>query len=70
MYNLQQGEIVPARGPKNFGWDPVFQPEGFDKTLVFVDVSRLKICMYHIKYYLSSLFKREPIPQKYCCCCT
>ena len=25
------GTIVEARG-KGFGWDPVFQPEGFDKT--------------------------------------
>jgi inosine triphosphate pyrophosphatase len=23
---------VPARGPKDFGWDPVFQPNGFDQT--------------------------------------
>lgn len=27
-----QGKIVPARGPHNFGWDPVFQPEGFEET--------------------------------------
>lgn len=26
------GTIVPARGSLDFGWDPVFQPEGFDKT--------------------------------------
>ncbi|KAF9236190.1 inosine triphosphate pyrophosphatase-like protein [Melanogaster broomeanus] len=26
------GTIVPARGPPMFGWDPVFQPKGFDKT--------------------------------------
>lgn len=29
-----QGRIVPARGPPDFGWDPVFQPEGFDQTCV------------------------------------
>ena len=23
---------MPARGPNNFGWDPVFQPKGWDKT--------------------------------------
>jgi len=28
----QQGKIVPARGPKDFGWDPVFQPDGFETT--------------------------------------
>ena len=26
------GTIVPPRGPRNFGWDPCFQPEGFDQT--------------------------------------
>lgn len=27
-----KGDIVPARGPNNFGWDPVFQPKGWNKT--------------------------------------
>ena len=27
-----QGTIVPARGRQHFGWDPIFQPEGFDQT--------------------------------------
>ncbi|GLC76767.1 hypothetical protein PLESTF_001831500 [Pleodorina starrii] len=27
-----EGRIVPARGPSDFGWDPVFQPDGFDLT--------------------------------------
>ncbi|CAL4933753.1 unnamed protein product [Urochloa decumbens] len=26
------GKIVPARGPNDFGWDPVFQPDGFQQT--------------------------------------
>ncbi|EGD72061.1 inosine triphosphate pyrophosphatase [Salpingoeca rosetta] len=26
------GKIVPARGPTHFGWDPVFQPDGFHTT--------------------------------------
>lgn len=26
------GTIVPARGPLDFGWDPVFKPDGFDET--------------------------------------
>ncbi|CAN0336485.1 unnamed protein product, partial [Ectocarpus sp. 8 AP-2014] len=26
------GSIVPPRGPTNFGWDPIFQPEGRDVT--------------------------------------
>ncbi|KAL0433060.1 UNVERIFIED_CONTAM: Inosine triphosphate pyrophosphatase [Sesamum latifolium] len=24
--------IVPPRGPNDFGWDPIFQPDGYDKT--------------------------------------
>jgi len=27
-----EGKIVPARGAGNFGWDPVFQPDGYDLT--------------------------------------
>ncbi|CAM6041046.1 unnamed protein product [Sphagnum compactum] len=27
-----EGKIVPARGPNDFGWDPVFQPDGYDLT--------------------------------------
>eukprot|EP01040_Poterioochromonas_malhamensis_P005353 gene5353-5740_t len=26
------GKIVAARGPTDFGWDPVFEPDGFDQT--------------------------------------
>jgi len=26
------GKIVPPRGPTTFGWDPCFQPDGFDET--------------------------------------
>ncbi|KAJ6792578.1 inosine triphosphate pyrophosphatase [Iris pallida] len=27
-----EGKIVPARGPANFGWDPIFQPDGYELT--------------------------------------
>ena len=27
-----EGRIVPARGPTDFGWDPVFQADGFGQT--------------------------------------
>ncbi|MFS7988924.1 putative nucleotide diphosphatase [Helianthus anomalus] len=32
MYFFFQGKIVSARGPPDFGWDPVFEPEGYDQT--------------------------------------
>lgn len=34
---VTQGKIVPARGPTNFGWDPVFEPAGYDKTYAELD---------------------------------
>ncbi|RHZ89189.1 hypothetical protein Glove_18g102 [Diversispora epigaea] len=27
-----EGKIVPPRGPTDFGWDPIFQPDGFEET--------------------------------------
>ena len=32
-----QGCIVPSRGATSFGWDPVFQPEGFQETYAEMD---------------------------------
>ncbi|KAI8982420.1 inosine triphosphate pyrophosphatase [Mycotypha africana] len=31
------GKIVPSRGPCTFGWDAIFQPDGFDKTYAELD---------------------------------
>jgi hypothetical protein len=31
------GRIVPARGDNQFGWDPVFEPEGFGETYAEMD---------------------------------
>ncbi|KAI4311372.1 hypothetical protein MLD38_036275 [Melastoma candidum] len=27
-----EGKIVPPRGPNDFGWDPIFQPKGYNLT--------------------------------------
>ncbi|KAK6484442.1 inosine triphosphate pyrophosphatase-like [Huso huso] len=27
-----EGQIVEPRGPRDFGWDPCFQPDGYEKT--------------------------------------
>lgn len=34
-----EGRIVPARGPSSFGWDPIFEPEGFQETYSQMDKS-------------------------------
>lgn len=33
------GKIVPARGPPNFGWDPVFQPDCSEQTYAEMEPS-------------------------------
>ncbi|KAJ1915148.1 nucleoside triphosphate pyrophosphohydrolase ham1 [Tieghemiomyces parasiticus] len=32
-----EGRIVPARGPPAFGWDPIFEPEGYEQTYAEMD---------------------------------
>ena len=27
-----EGRVVPPRGPPEFGWDPIFQPDGFQEV--------------------------------------
>jgi inosine triphosphate pyrophosphatase len=34
-----EGRIVASRGHTTFGWDPVFQPEGFQETYAEMDKS-------------------------------
>lgn len=29
---ITEGKVVPPRGPPVFGWDAIFQPDGFDQT--------------------------------------
>jgi len=43
------GRIVPPRGPANFGWDPIFEPDGYDQT--FAEMPK------HIKNSISHRFK-------------
>jgi inosine triphosphate pyrophosphatase len=34
---ITTGKIVPARGSKHFGWDPIFQPDGYELTYAELD---------------------------------
>jgi non-canonical purine NTP pyrophosphatase (RdgB/HAM1 family) len=29
---IVRGKVVEEKGESDFGWDPIFQPEGFSKT--------------------------------------
>lgn len=36
---ITHGTIVDSRGPTNFGWDSIFQPDGFKETYAEMDKS-------------------------------
>ncbi|CAI4232076.1 unnamed protein product [Auanema sp. JU1783] len=40
------GSIVQPRGPPDFGWDPVFEPKGFNQTFAEMD-SKVKNTISH-----------------------
>jgi inosine triphosphate pyrophosphatase len=58
------GTIVPARGPKDFGWDPIFQPDTFDKTFAELDkdtknaISHRSKSVALLKAFLSEKYKK------------
>jgi len=53
-----KGEIVKPRGETNFGWDPLFQPQGYDKTFAEISfeeknkISMRKQALIKLKNYL------------------
>jgi len=52
------GKIVPARGPRDFGWDPVFEVDGYNKTYAELDkdiknaISHRAKALQKLKIYL------------------
>ncbi|CED82488.1 inosine triphosphate pyrophosphatase [Phaffia rhodozyma] len=56
-----EGKIVPARGAKVFGWDAVFQPDGFFETYAEMDpktkntISHRYRALAKLKDHLNSL---------------
>jgi len=50
------GKIVMPRGPKDFGWDPIFQPDGFEQTFAEMDKS-VKNSISHRSKALAELKK-------------
>jgi inosine triphosphate pyrophosphatase len=55
-----RGTIVPPRGPNGFGWDPIFKPDGYEKTFGELDPSEKnafsmrKIAVERLREYLHS----------------
>ncbi len=49
---IVKGEIVSPKGDY-FGWDPIFKPEGYDKT--FAEIQSVKMVISHRKVALEKL---------------
>ncbi|MBW2992770.1 RdgB/HAM1 family non-canonical purine NTP pyrophosphatase [Candidatus Woesearchaeota archaeon] len=53
-----KGIIVPPRGKNHFGWDPIFQPDGHDKTFAEMTaeeknkISHRRLALEKFKEYL------------------
>lgn len=46
-----RGTIVQPRGENGFGWDPIFQPEGYDKTFAeFTEEEKNRVSMRRIAF--------------------
>ncbi|PRP84574.1 hypothetical protein PROFUN_09247 [Planoprotostelium fungivorum] len=56
-----EGKIVPARGPNNFGWDPIFLPDGFNETFAEMNketknaISHRSRALAKLREYLETL---------------
>lgn len=44
-----EGTIVEPRGESGFGWDPVFQPKGYDKTFAEMGAEEKNIISHRFK---------------------
>jgi non-canonical purine NTP pyrophosphatase (RdgB/HAM1 family) len=55
-----KGKIVSPRGESGFGWDPIFQPQGFSKTFAEMSseeknaISMRKIALNKLKEFIES----------------
>jgi len=53
-----RGKIVSPKGKSNFGWDPIFQPEGCSKTFAELtqkeknDISMRRIALNKLKEFM------------------
>eukprot|EP00992_Anisonema_acinus_P002456 TRINITY_DN10715_c0_g1_i1.p1 TRINITY_DN10715_c0_g1~~TRINITY_DN10715_c0_g1_i1.p1 ORF type:complete len:201 (-),score=65.47 TRINITY_DN10715_c0_g1_i1:44-646(-) len=64
------GRIVPARGPPDFGWDPIFEPSGFDQTYAELPkatkngISHRGRALEKVRVHLAALASADEPPSK------
>ena len=44
-----KGKIVSPRGPRDFGWDPCFQPEGFEQTYAEMEKTQKNVISHRYR---------------------
>lgn len=55
-----KGKIIAPQGETNFGWDPIFQPDGFDKSFAEMgkekknNISMRRIALDKLKNFLTN----------------
>ncbi|CAO2822046.1 unnamed protein product [Amaranthus hypochondriacus] len=57
------GKIVPARGPNDFGWDPIFQPDGYEET--YAEISKEEKNKISHRYKALALVKSHFVEAEY-----
>ena len=56
-----EGKIVSPRGNAGFGWDPIFQPDGFSKSFAEINqeetnkISMRRVALTQLKEFISKL---------------
>ena len=59
------GKVVSPRGDNGFGWDPIFQPDGYDKTFAQMsaeeknEMSMRRIALEKLRKYLDEKFLKK-----------
>lgn len=54
---ITEGVIVEPRGPRDFGWDPVFQPNGYKQT--YAELSKEEKNKISHRYRALDAFQKE-----------
>lgn len=62
LQGIVTGKVVEPRGNMGFGWDPIFQPDGYDKTFAEMDasekneISMRRIALEKLRDYLKDRY--------------
>ncbi|XP_063242460.1 inosine triphosphate pyrophosphatase isoform X2 [Bacillus rossius redtenbacheri] len=70
FHGRTEGKIVAPRGPRDFGWDPCFQPENYERTYAEIPkeeknkISHRSLALQELKKYFLELCENKTIQNK------